>query len=527
MSSLHEDLAKLGHVVWRDTDITGGQEWWSEICQQITVCDVFVFAFSGNSARSRYCLAELDYALALGRAILPVDVAPVAPELAPPALRSLQHVSYAERTPESALTLARALGTLNIPLRDVAVSIPPPQAPLSDLAGVRDEIMSSDLSEEQQLDIVARLKRDFGAGEDVVVELVRVFRSRQGLPAAIIEELDGLLEKARVAAESGVTNRLLVKALLSHIKRGRLTPILGSGLTEKLTGSRKQLARDWAQTFEFPMSVHLREGLPEVAQYIKVMAGDVALRDSYRDYLEAALHDALEGKEVEAAESMNLDAMFVDAWNARATIGVDPHTMLARQPCPVYVTAHPGQLLEHALIREGKRPRSDICRWRPESEDWPISPFDVGLPDAYVPSASEPLVFHAFGRLDVPDSLVLTEDDYFDFLVSVTEDRTKIPMCVRRSLADSALLILGLQLDDWEFRILWRALVHQEGSGRLSRYKNVAAQIDLAGSVVSPVGAREYLNDYFGKVSVPSLDIFWGSVEDFVTALEVESTSDQ
>ena len=51
---------------------------------------------------------------------------------------------------------------------------------------------------------------------------------------------------------------------------------------------------------------------------------------------------------------------------------------------------------------------------------WPRSVFEED--PEYKPDKDNPLVYHLFGRLDIPESLVLTEDDYFDFLVGVTKE---------------------------------------------------------------------------------------------------------
>ncbi len=42
-----------------------------------------------------------------------------------------------------------------------------------------------------------------------------------------------------------------------------------------------------------------------------------------------------------------------------------------------------------------------------------------------------PLVFKIFGELSHPESIVLTEDDYFDFLIGATRNKNLIPTAVR------------------------------------------------------------------------------------------------
>jgi hypothetical protein len=122
-----------------------------------------------------------------------------------------------------------------------------------------------------------------------------------------------------------------------------------------------------------------------------------------------------------------------------------------------------------------------------------------------------------FGRLQEPRSLVLTEDDYFDFLIGVTRNRDTIPAVVRRALVDTALLFLGFQIDDWAFRVLFRSIMSQEGRGRREDYAHIAAQIDLEeGRILEPENARRYLESYFQKAEI---SIYWGSVEDFAHEL--------
>jgi hypothetical protein len=127
-------------------------------------------------------------------------------------------------------------------------------------------------------------------------------------------------------------------------------------------------------------------------------------------------------------------------------------------------------------------------------------------------------VYHLFGRLHEPDSLILTEDDYFDYLIGVTSGKDLIPGVVRRALADTALLFLGFQMDDWNFRVLFRSIMSQEGRGRRRGYAHVAAQIDPEeGRILEPERARRYLERYFQDADI---SIYWGSAEDFMQELQ-------
>lgn len=138
----------------------------------------------------------------------------------------------------------------------------------------------------------------------------------------------------------------------------------------------------------------------------------------------------------------------------------------------------------------------------------------------YQPSVEAPLVYHLFGISNEADSIVVAEDDYFDFLIGVSANKDLIPIAVREALADTGLLFLGFRIDDWPFRVLFRSLMSQEGRGRRRRYAHVAAQITPdEGRVLEPERARAYLETYFQESDI---DIFWGSVEDFMQQLSGE-----
>ena len=49
------------------------------------------------------------------------------------------------------------------------------------------------------------------------------------------------------------------------------------------------------------------------------------------------------------------------------------------------------------------------------------------------------MIYHLFGHHARSRSLVITEDDYFDFLIGVTRDKDLVPVSVRRGFADRAL----------------------------------------------------------------------------------------
>jgi hypothetical protein len=113
---------------------------------------------------------------------------------------------------------------------------------------------------------------------------------------------------------------------------------------------------------------------------------------------------------------------------------------------------------------------------------------------------------------------VLTEDNYFDFLIGVTSNKALIPEQVRQALSDSSLMFLGFQTESWDFRILYRSILAQPGGNRRSNYAQISAQLEPDDErMIEPQGARRYLEGYFGKSA--SIDLFWGNAEEFLIEL--------
>jgi hypothetical protein len=322
------------------------------------------------------------------------------------------------------------------------------------------------------------------------------------------------------------------EGLLANLREGKCTPIVGSGLVELLFGSARELARRWADTHRFPMAPHERESLPQVAQFLAVNHGTAFPAAELKAYLRRELlrrhgRKLPEGRDPHRAP---LEQLISDVGaRLRQANPLEPHRVLASLPCPVYFTTNHDNLLADALKDAGRDPQVELCRWNEgaagggdaDEEDEADRPPSVFDDRAYRPSAERPLVYHLFGHLreKEPETLVLSEDNYFDYLIGVTKNRVVIPKVVRKVLADSALLFLGFQMDDWSFRVLFRHVMTLEGGKRRNnpKYHHVAVQIDPEGGrIIEPELARRYLESFFRNTNI---NIYWGKVEDFIAEL--------
>lgn len=304
-------------------------------------------------------------------------------------------------------------------------------------------------------------------------------------------------------------------ALMDAIRSGRCTPILGASLAEGLLGSRREVAAHWAEEYRFPLSPYSREDLPEVAQYLAVNQSPIFPREGLGKFLRTEIWKRYAKELPPALENADLPELIAAVGELnRKRDANDAHAVLAALPFPIYITTNPDNLLTGALKAAGKDPQVELCKW---NEDMSTESIYAREPD-FRPTPQRPLVYCLFGQFSDLDSMVLTEDDYFDYLIGVTSNKDLIPGVVRRALADTALLFLGFQLDDWNFRVLYRSIMSQEGRSRRKKYSHIAAQIDPEeGRILEPDRARRYLESYFGDSDI---SIYWGSAEDFVRDLQ-------
>ncbi len=50
--TLADDIEALGHTVWFDQELSGGQVWWNQILATILKCDIFVFVVTPEALKS-------------------------------------------------------------------------------------------------------------------------------------------------------------------------------------------------------------------------------------------------------------------------------------------------------------------------------------------------------------------------------------------------------------------------------------------------------------------------------------------
>jgi hypothetical protein len=347
-------------------------------------------------------------------------------------------------------------------------------------------------------------------------------RSDAWMPALFLRLKSGRIwyEPGFSNGEGGTGDFAKWKSICRQVRRGKFIPILGPDFGEVLTGTSRELAGRLADAEKFPQDADERTDLAKVMQYLII--------DQDREYAQVLerIGDRLDTGVRSRPLGEILDAIVPDI-DERRQDETCPYRILSRLPGRIFINAGAETLLYKSLKAAGKQPSLLACNWRPTEESHPREPRFEGTP-----SAETPIVFHPFGVFAQPDSLVLTEDDFFDYLIATSAYKL-IPTAVRGSLTQSSLLFLGFPLEGWTFRILFRLIMTLEGCAKLKQLSHVGVQVDPeAHSRADVERARKYLQSYFGAGrgrGEPRIDVYWGSAADFLKELnsQLAETKDE
>ncbi len=274
-------------------------------------------------------------------------------------------------------------------------------------------------------------------------------------------------------------------SLLQRIKDGNVTPFIGPELYQGIAPSDDEIAGAWAKEYSYPLTDS--QNLPRVAQFL------------------ATSRDPAFPAEIIARELQNLDSPDFNDED-------EPHSFLASLPLPIYITTNYDGLMGQALNYRLRPAIREICRWNDYLKGIP-SVFDPG--SNFEVSPVQPVVYHLFGHTDIPESMVLTEDNYLDYLINISKQPDIIPRRIQKALVKTSLLFIGYQLSSLRFRVLFRGLV--ASLERSLRRTRIAVQlVPEPAEGITESAVRWYLEDYMSKDDVR---IYWGSSFDFIKEL--------
>jgi hypothetical protein len=281
--------------------------------------------------------------------------------------------------------------------------------------------------------------------------------------------------------------------LVDRIKKGQCTPFVGSGASYPNIPTARQIAEKWAGDVGFPFDDC--SDLAKVAQFISVRSDPIRPKEMFiEQYRTAAPPD------------------FNDLY--------EPHRVLADLPLPVYITTNYDDFLFRALGRTQigpdrfKNPQRELCKWNQQ-----ITPGKtrLGKRQPLEASSEAPIIFHLHGAMDQAESMVLTEDDYLDFLIKIGKDETLLPRRIEQAFTSTSLLFVGYSLNDWNFRVLFRSIVsYLELSTRRAHVSVQLSPLSEKATNENRKSAEDYLNRYFDNLKIR---VYWGDARNFAREL--------
>jgi hypothetical protein len=194
----------------------------------------------------------------------------------------------------------------------------------------------------------------------------------------------------------------------------------------------------------------------------------------------------------------------------------EPHGLFARLPLRLYLTTNYDDFLYSAVLAQRPNAHREFSRWTADHLEQHHSVFD----DKYKYTGNNPVVFHLHGIADDEyyRSIVVTEDDYVDFLVAMSRDlaltsaREMVPTAIRRAVTQSSLLFVGYSLKDINFRVLLRGLLGRLNPASRDLSLTVQFEDDSVGEM------NNYLKEYFHFSF--QLSLVHASAGDFCTELQ-------
>lgn len=361
---------------------------------------------------------------------------------------------------------------------------------------------------------------------DLACNEARATLLTRNLPGAAIPvlfmRLPGGLLFGRRGQILGQQADIFWETLLENIRFEECVPFLGPGVTARLLPSPQDLAVSLAQKYGYPFP----DGtdLPRVAQFVATTDSTRLRRDFNRLLAEGflgklGLDPAGAGRRAELA-----DIVAASDWiqRSRGLAETEIHQDLADLGLPLYLTTNYDPFMAQALADRGRAVRQEIVPWQEAVRAQAGRPQRLLDPE---PSSEQPVVVHLFGATTDPMSMVLTEDDHLDFLARIARDHEyMLTADVSQALAKSTLLFLGFRLQDLEMKVILRGLLKNLALETWDRL-NVAVQLDEAQVDEDRVQqVVNYFQKYFAKSKI---DVFWGSVEQFVTELHDRWLADQ
>jgi hypothetical protein len=291
--------------------------------------------------------------------------------------------------------------------------------------------------------------------------------------------------------------------LVRRLRRGECTPFFGTESGFAGVVSRRDLARRLRERFDCPWPASY--DLARVTQFISTTRGPLEPAEVISGWLEAVA-----GPEFSAADN--------------------GYRIAAELPFKIYITTTlDGHLLSVMRgLTNSRDAREKLCRWNDAIDERLCV-----LEQDYSPTPANPLIYRLYGTAATPVSMVLTEDNYLEFLVRATTAppvqltsqptlQPVIPQLVKAAIATGSLIFVGYRFEDLEFRVMVQVILEQLRRNRTRNH--VSVQLLHVGDD-GEVEERQYqqLQNYYSRYGAQEplhIRTCWMSAIDFLSELK-------
>jgi hypothetical protein len=285
------------------------------------------------------------------------------------------------------------------------------------------------------------------------------------------------------------------KEILYSIDQQECTPFIGAGACIDWLPLGSKVATEMAKEYEYPLEdFHV---LDRVSQFVAITHGDMYPKNFIVRWL----------------KKISIPDFSKQEYKNKI------HAILADFNLPLYITTNYDEFMEAALKTREREPISEFCKWNIFLQKHIIIK-SVFEKNDYKLNSKNPLVYHLHGNINYPQSMVLTETDYLDFLIMLSKEEDMLPYQIKTALNSTSLLFVGYSLSDINFRFIFRGLMNllQTGLGSGLQLPSIAVQLPHGFTKEREQQAIEYLNMYTNNMF--KIKVYWGDVNKFSEELK-------
>jgi hypothetical protein len=309
-------------------------------------------------------------------------------------------------------------------------------------------------------------------------------------------------------------------AFRERLRSGRIVPVISNrAIFDQMLGGYDPFLASYSRYVGYPDKLAQPTSLTVPVKYYKHKPRDKPLTNQqlkfdYLNYVKNHFYRLAKAKGLDASVLDEAAAQIddVSATEFAHLLGIpsfsgpdDPLLLLANLDFKIVLTTSPFTFIEDAFRAAGKSPQTEVCRWTTELKD----SIPTVIDENFTLNVKQPLVYHLLGLDCYLDSIVLTEDDYLDYLGNISQGQGNesadfIPALVRKSFSDD-LIVLGFKLDSWAFRVFYAGLIKRSGKPEDRGWVGI--------QMPDTDEERSYLEDYLQREA--KFQVFWGTLTEY------------